>query len=255
MVSSVPSALIIEGQAPKEGTKYSDCPQWMDKTLIANGYGDYIFTLNKNGSGENIDFFFGMPKDRITAAKPFRKYWKKHGNHRWAPILKSLEIIEDRVFPRSSNYTGTDASGATVTGIILGPTYYDRYIFIPECNEGSKFLLEEFLSPFPIPIPTYRVPVATSVQFNIPGLSGGFQEALHGDIAIPDTRSGASITLGSQSFPASGFLSGQFFPKTNFRSWVPYVIYHESQQDESCGLWYGQRIRVFPPLRPKAIRR
>jgi hypothetical protein len=259
VVVSVPSALIVEGEIPQprkgwseaeilNRVLYKNTPQWMDKTLVASGYGEYEFLINRGG-GETIEFLFGKPKTKEEATKPFESYWKKHGNHRWPPILKSLEIIEDTSMPRTANVIKNGEAG-----IVIGPTYFDKYVYIPDCNEGSKFWFEEFVSPVPFNLPNYRVPVATAVQFSVPGLSGGFQESLHDDINIPDTRSASSTLFASSSQAASGFVSGQSFPKTNFKTWLPYVVYDEQKQDET-GLWYRQRIRVFPPMRPRAIRR
>jgi hypothetical protein len=251
VVMSVPSHLIHEGTVPELETPYNKMPGWADQTLNGMGYGDYILTMVKNGSEEMINFFFGKDKTKEEAAKPFHKYWKKHGNHRWPPILKSIEILADYSFPRSTN---TIVDG--VVGVAVGPTYFDRYVFIPDVNEGTRFLFEEFTSPRPFKIGVYRTPVPTGIQYSIPGLSGSFGECLHDDVLFPDLRTVTQvIATGGTASLSNGNLAGQFFPKTNFKTWLPYVVYCEQEQDKGSGVWYMQRIRVFPPFRPRAIRR
>ncbi len=258
VLGMVPSHLIEEGSIPEMGTPYRDMPSWSDTGLIQKGYGDYILTLVKGGDSESINFFFGKPKITVgpdgtlvdQSKTPYRKYWKKFGDHRWPPILKNVELVADFSFTRSTN-----ASINGQQGIIIGPTYFERYVFIPDCNEGSKFFIEEFVSPTEFKIPFYRVPLSTGVQYSAPGVSIDFPESLHGDIFFPDLRTSTQVVTSTATFGSSGSLSGASFPRTNFKTWLPYVVYAEQEQDQSCGLWYLQRVRVFPPLRPRTIRR
>lgn len=253
---TVPSHFIFEGTQPRLGERYDKTANWMDKSMVSMGYGDYIFSMSKDGGGQTTQFTFGKNKnDRqskdplLNSMVPFHKSWKKFGNHRWAPILKNLTILTDNSFPRSANVI----SGLNL-GIINAPVYFDRYVYIPDCNEGTRFFLEEFVGPEPYKIPRYRVPIATGIQYNIGNLSGGFQECLHDDVFIPTTTTGNVLVNGTLSGGGIG-QEGQFFPATPFKTWLPYVLYDEQEQDKSSGAWYRQRIRVFPPLLPRAIRR
>lgn len=219
-----------------------------DASLAQDGrFGLYQY-VDKKSDDEYVNFIYAKNKTDEEKNTPFRSSWKKHGNHRWPPILKGIVILSDNSLPRSANYIQNG-----VSGIATGPSYYDRYIYIPDCNEGTRFLLEEFFAATQFVIPRYRTPVATSVQFSVPGLNGSFQECLHDDIDIPPVRTANAVYLGGQSFTGNGQVEGQFFPKTNFKTWLPYVLFDEQEQRESG--WYRQRIRVFPPILPKAIRR
>jgi hypothetical protein len=222
---------------------------WIPDAAMATDerFGLYQYVDKSSGDGY-VKFVYAAPKTDAQKNTPFRSSWKKHGNHRWPPILKSIVILSDNNLPRSANVIQNGQSG-----IATGPTYYDRYIYIPDCNEGTRFLLEEFFAATQFVIPRYRTPVATSVQFSIPGLNGSFPECLHPDIDIPPARTANAVYLGDQAFSGNGQVEGQFFPKTNFKTWLPYVLFDEQEMRESG--WYRQRIRVFPPLLPKAIRR
>lgn len=214
-----------------------------------NRFGLYVFTDSGKQEGDVV-FKYGLPKSQVVANTPFRRTWMKHGNHRWPPILKGIVLLEDNAFPRSTNYISNG-----VQGVATGANYYDRYIYIPDTNEGTRFLLDEFLSPMPFQIPRYRTPVATSVQYSVNGLNGSFPECLHDEITIPATRTATATYIGGTAFSGNGSVEGQYFPRTNFKSWTPYVVYDSQEQQEDSGLWYRQRIRVYPPTLPRAIRR
>lgn len=230
---------------PVEGTTYRNFPEG----LIARSYpvelwGDYIYTSPMGDHG----LLFAKPKTPEQAITPWRRQWSKFGNHRWHPILKNLILIENPSFPRSTNFIQNGQQG-----FATAPSYDDRYVYIPDVNEGTRFFTEEFQAPTQYVIPRYRTPVPTGVQYSVGDLRGAFQECLHDDIEIPATRSSNAIYLGGAAYSGNGSVEGQVFPRTNFKTWLPYVIYDE--QELTNGVWYRKRIRVFPPARPRAIRR
>lgn len=222
---------------------------WIPDAALATDsqFGLYIFTDTEN-EGTDIMFFYGKPKTTEEANTPWRKQWSKFGNHRWHPILKNLILLENPSFPRSTNFIQNGQQG-----FATAPSYDDRYTYIPDVNEGTRFFTEEFQSPTQFVIPRYRTPVPTGVQYSVGDLRGSFPEALHDDIDIPATRSANAIYLGGAAYSGNGSVEGQFFPRTNFKTWLPYIVYDE--QELTSGVWYRKRIRVFPPARPKAIRR
>lgn len=232
-----------------EGSLFSDFPLIPDQDLASDSrFGQYRFSECADEGPANMRFFFGKNKTPEEANDPFRSTWKKFGNHRWMPILKGIAIIQDYSFPRSTN-----AINLIQQGIATAPSNYDRVIYVPDCNEGTRFRVDEFISPVAFKIPRHRTPVATSVQYSVNGLRGEFQECLHGDIEIPASRTGNAEFFGTSGSVGSGSIEGQSFPATNFKTWIPYVVYDE--QELQSGIWYRQRIRVYPPLRPKVIRR
>jgi hypothetical protein len=216
---------------------------------VKQGWGDYIYTSKQEIGDGGLRFFWGLNKTEEEKNTPYQRVWKKHGNHRWPPILKSLYLLEDYNFPRSTNRV-TRAGGS---GVVIAPTYYDRVVYIPDTNEGTRFLVEEFLAATPFVIPRYQTPVATGVQYSINGLQGSFPECLHDDIEIPSTTTASIAYQSGSAAAAGGSLEGQFFPRTNFKNWRPYVVFDE--QEEVPTGWSRMRIRVYPPMRPRAIRR
>lgn len=230
---------------PAAGTSYGD----MARELFAQDYNqnfdDYVYTGQMPNAKTRGVLAFAKFKTPEEAFRPFRRYWKKNGNHRWPPLLKNYIVISDNSMPRSSNIITNGQPG-----IVTGPNFYDRYVYIPDCNEGTRFLLEEYFGPIEFVIPRYRAPVATGVQSAITGSS--FPESLHDDIELPGQRMADAMYYGGNAYSGNGTVEGQSFPRTNFKTWLPYVLFAEQEYQD--GGWYMQRIRVFPPLRPKAIR-
>lgn len=240
---------MAEFDAYLEGALFKDFPIIPDQALAQDDqFGLYRFTDSEDGDAEHLRFFFGKNKTAEEANTPYRRQFSKFGNHRWHPILKNLVILENTAFPRSTNFIQNGQQG-----LATGPSYDDRYIYIPDVNEGSRFFTEEFVGSVPFNIPQYRVPIPTGIQYSMGDLRGSFPEALHDDIVIPMAQTSNAIYLGGQAYAGNGPVEGQFFPRTNFKTWLPYIVYDEQQLTN--GVWYRKRIRVFPPLRPKAIRR
>lgn len=220
-----------------------------DNALAADSrFGLYVYvqkTIDRKTGV--VNFHYGPPMTEEKKKTPYRRQWKKFGNHRWPPILKGVAILQDNAFPQSTNYISVGQ-----LGVATASKFYDRYLYVPDTSEGTRFFLEEFFSPTQFVIPRYRTPVATAVQYSVNGLNNSFPECLHDDIDIPATRTANATYLGGDAFAGNGSVEGQFFPKTNFKTWLPYVLSHEQEQVEAG--WYGFRIRVFPPLLPRAIR-
>ncbi len=229
---------------PPEGTPYKSFPPGIRSGDYLKAYGEYIYVGQTGDRG----LLFAKNKSKQEANTPFRKQWSKFGNHRWHPILKNLVLLENPSFPRSTNIIQNGQQGFAVAS-----SYDDRYIYIPDANEGTRFFTEEFFCGQMFTIPRYRVPIPTGVQYSIGDLRGSFQECLHDDIDIPATRQANAVYLGGAAYSGNGTLQGQFFPRTNVKSWVPYCCYDEQSLTESG--WYRKRIRVFPPARPRAITR
>jgi len=231
---------------PKEGTLYKDFPKGIKSDDYLKQFAEYVYVCQI----PTHKLLFAPNKTPQEANTPYRSVFSKFGNHRWHPILKNLVLLENPSFPRATNFILNGEQG-----FANAPSYDDQYIYIPDVNEGSRFLTQEYFSPRPFVIPSYRVPIPTGIQYSLGDLKGSFQDCLHDDIEIPAARQSNAIFLGSTALSGSGSQSGQFFPKTNFQTWLPYVVYDEQELQVEGGGWYRKRIRVYPPLRPRAIRR
>lgn len=211
-------------------------------TNVINRYAGYItLSFAKHKDDTVIDPVTGLT-EKMT---PYRET-PTFGNHYWHPILQSLVFIEDHNFPRST-YGGRGGQSAIVTG----PTYYARQIYQPSVSEGTRFLKKEYFADTPFLIPSFLVPIPTSVAYDLPGLRGSFPECLHPKILIPATQTAtASFVAGNQG-GASSALRGQRFPETNFTEWRPYIV--SAEQGQKNGGWYMATILVIPPLQPDRI--
>ncbi len=227
-----------------EGSLFKDFPLIPEQALVEK-YGDYVFTDCKDGgTGQTLSYFFAKNKTDDEKNTPFESRWIKFGNHRHPPILKGLAFIEDYSFPNATNIIQDEESG-----IAVSPRNYLREAYIAEVNEGSRFLLDEFVSPTPFLIGQYPVPQPGRVSYQLNGLHGSFEECLHDDLEIPASN-GATTTLvdGSETSVESR-IAGQFFPRTNFKRRRPYIF--AADQEKRNGVHYMQRLRVFPPRTPK----
>lgn len=236
----------VGGKIPPQGTPYSSP---LFKTYFSKDYkkefSDFIYT------GQVGEYGLGFARakgpddlDEVGNIKPFRSTWTKFGNHRWCPILKGLAFVSDSTFPLSTNIVSGSESG-----IATAPKNYVREVFIQEVNEGSRFFLQEFTSPFPFQMPRFPVPQPGRVSYQINGIQGSFEECLHDDIEIPYTDSTTAILVGSTGSVSDAKIPGQFFPRTNFRRRRNYVL--ASDQELRDGVWYMQRLWVYPPKQPR----
>lgn len=228
------------------GTKLRETPDWIPKIPASTQeYGEYEFIKRTNKDAEYVTYYFGKPKSEEDKNTPFRPAVTSCKNHRWPMVIHALAKIQDRFMGRSAS-----ARSGTSPATNIGPQYYLKEAITQECNEGTLFLLEEFLSPTPFDIPQHQVPVATSMKIILPGVEQTYPESLHGRIEIEDSLSSdAQIVAGAASDFGSA-LSGQVFPATNFEDWRPYYLEDDQKQLE-CGLWHRWRIRVKPPRKPE----
>jgi hypothetical protein len=203
----------------------------------AEDWGGYVYGDSVESPVGWLSFLWVKKKTELEKSTPFRTY-ERFGNHRWPPVLRGLKFFQDTNFPNAINGPGGR--------IIFAPRYYVREIFIPEQNEGTRFVTEEFLSDSKYDIPQYPIPEATSVSYDILGVSGRFPECLHQRIVIPSTRTAtAAYSVGEGNTGAAGALAGQIFPATNFEERAPYYV--SDQQQFRDGQWYRERTQVFPP--------
>jgi hypothetical protein len=146
---------------------------------VADGYGDYLYTGTQDAE-DGLWLLFAKPKTAAEALTPFRRYTKKFGNHYWHPILVDVVIV-------------ADVGRVIATPGPNGTTRYEyphvmRKIYIPPVSEGTRFIMEEGVSPTPIVIPQKRVPMPGNVSFDFGDVHGDFPECLHGRSLRSTTR-------------------------------------------------------------------
>lgn len=225
-------------------TKYADWKHCI-YPQASGDYGGYVYADSVESPADWLGFLWVKRKTETEKNTPFRMH-ETFGNHRWPPEVRSIRFYQDPGFPRAINGPGGS--------IITGPTYYVRVNYIPEQNEGTRFVTKEFLSDTPFNIPQYPVPEPTSISYDVPGASGSFPECLHPKIVIPATRTATqSFTVTGGSSGASGTVPGQVFPATNFETRSPYFVSDEQQFTD--GQWYRRQTQVFPPPELEAINR
>lgn len=227
---------------PVVGSTFKLWTQASGFTELVAAHGNWTFAQMKtqDAPGQMNAFYWVRPRTAAERQTPFRTS-SKFGNHRWPPILKQLQFIPARDFPITSQLS----DGKT----IYANRYLVREVYIPEVNEGSRFVTEEFISDTKFDIPQYPVPTPTSISYHYLNLRGGFPECLHKKIDIKALISTTASYNGSVTTANYNELQGQVFPATNFTEWAPYVL--SDDQDLVGGVWYRKRIRVYPPPMPK----
>lgn len=212
---------------------------------VKQGWGDYAYTSKQPIGEGGMRFFWAKNKNDEDKNTPFRSYTEVK-NHRWSPILLAFGIQQDYTFPNSTNViSGNDV------GIVTAPRNYPKYVYIPEVNEGSRFVIEEFFAATKFDIPQTPVPTATAVQVNMLDVTLSFPESLHPKIVIPNTRTGLTQVIAGVAGEAGGGINGQVFPATNFETWAPYIMTDQQEFTETG--WHRIRVRVYPPALPDAI--
>lgn len=231
------------GVIPAQGTSYSanDFRGLLGSDYLKE-FDDFVYVQQLDDTKTGGQLVFARHFTDEERATPFR-VTSRFGNHRWPPILKELRFMLARDFPIVSQLS----DGKT----IYANRYLVREVYIPEVNEGSRFVTEEFISDEPFVIPQYAVPTPTSITYNYLNLRGGFPECLHRRIDIKNLISTTAAYNGTVTTDAYNELQGQIFPATNFIEWAPYVL--SDDQTLSGGVWYRKRVRVYPPPMPETI--
>lgn len=204
-------------------------------------FGSYICT-KVDGSGKFHRAWFGKPKTAVEADTPFKTPEEDMGNHYWPPILKAVEITRNKV-PKTAN---------TGDNIYSGFTYSAVPIFVPNADTGTLFVLREMLSPVKFNIPQWPTPITGAVHFPLPNSSPfSFPECLHDDIVIGGLQDLEQIvdTVGLAVTNRVGLVNNRNFPATNFKTWLPYILY-DRQTQLATGLYHRRQMEVVPPPLP-----
>ncbi len=225
-------------------TTYKEMPR-IAIPLRMPEFENYVFTDKIVAGPTSYWFLFGPPKTIEEAAIPFRST-PSFGNHPWHPILLQLKFLRDPSFPNVINN-----SNGTNFGITTAARTFVREVYIPGASEGSRFIKDEFTSPVKFNIPSYQTPLASHVSYDFLGVSGSFPECLHDDILIPPQTASLASYYVTGTVAGGQAIEGQFFPRTNFITWQPYIV--SDDQELKDGMWYRVRTRVYPPPLPDQI--
>lgn len=231
-----------DSSKPVEGTTTYRAFKWHTDQGGTESFYDYIYTYAEPQQRDGmIGFNFAKPKTDEQKRTPFRSFLERSGNHPWPDILTALAVTADYTFPRAGAII-KDGELGTVTG----PSYRVSEANIPQMNEGTRFLVQEFCAPTVFTIPRYRVPGATSVSLALPdGTTYRHPECLHDDIEIEALNTASSTYLAGSESTVGGNILNQKFPASNFSRWRPYWFSDEQVLRE--GLWFRRRVRVIPP--------
>lgn len=234
------------GIVPKQGTLYSSA-EW--RTFFGadyrNNFRDFVYVTQLEDTAKGGQFLFAKGMTDEEKNTPFRTTFACK-NHRWPMVVHGLEKLEDPIMGRSANgFSGTHPTAN------IGPEYYLKQAITQECNEGTRFQLDEFFAPTPFDIPQYPVPVPQSMHIILPGLTQTFPECLHPRIQIEDSISSTGQIIAGTASAFGSAISGQLFPATNFKDWSPYVLEHDQKLQD--GGWYSWRITVYPPAKPPNV--
>jgi len=222
------------------GTKYGQLPSPIAPQGASPQYANYTLSKVFNRYAGYISLSFAKPKTDEEKYTPYETGWT-FGNFYWHPILDALVFIEDRNFPR---FTSGGKYGQNA--IISGPTYYVREGYRPSLNEGTRFYKKEYFANTPYIIPSFMVPHPSSVSYDMNGIRGQFPECLHPEINIPSTQTANAAFIVGDYAVASGALSGQFFPATNFEEREPYTFSADTKPQN--GGFYMATITALPPI-------
>lgn len=252
LVTFVERSNVYPRDIPTVGSQFKDWTRASGFTELVPAHGTWVFTQMKTQDAPGAVNAFYWAKTRTDAARntPFR-VTSKYGNHRWPPILKSLRFILARDFPIAAKKTKRGGSPSDPTETVFANRYLTREVYIPAVDEGSRFVIEEFVSETPFTIPQYPVPTTTSISYHYLNLKGGFPECLHKTIRLSNLVTTTSVNNGTLTSSNYNQLEGQVFPATNFTEWAPYVV--SDDQDQVNGIWYRKRVRVYPPPEPNTI--
>lgn len=213
---------------------------------VKEGWGNYVYTRKRPLGDGVIRFFWVKNKTEAEKAIPFR-ITPTMGNHYWPPVLLGIDVQKSRV-PRSVD---------TGNRVYRGNNYSVIPIWIPSADTGTLFILREFTSPDQFNIPQHPTPLATPVNFPVPGQGiFNFPESLHPDITVDSFEDSTNYfdtnTLGIIS--DVGITTPWFFPATDPKTWVSYILYDRQTQDDETGIWHRTQMEVNPPNLPRRQR-
>jgi len=238
----VPQMVMLSNSAPALESVYSSWSLTGKKDL-GSPRNSYVFTGLSDGPSGWLCFNWMAAKTDEEMNTPFETL-PMLDNHTWHPILKDVRCRPDAEFPLATNVGDT---------VVNTPRNYVSVDYVPEVEEGSRILLRRYYGPRVHNIPHHKVPVPTSPNWDIPGAQDMYRKVLHDDIGVFAGNNGAVIMSGPEAKQMLGISGAEFFPATNFTSWMPYV-FKDTQTKDEFGGYLRESYLVIPPVAPKTIK-
>lgn len=208
---------------------------------------DYVCTSIPEGqSGDFILVYFSKPKSATEAMVSFFTHTPSMQNLYWPPILLKIDIVRSKI-PRTVN---------TGDSIYRGFTYTATPTFIPSADTGTLYIQHEYLGSSEYNIPQYPTPLASAVNFPLPGSSPfQFNECLHGPISVDQLTDSYDIyaTVGGAVTSNVGVVGRYSKPATDFETWLPFIL-TARQNRTAAGSYHLVETEVIPPPLPDGER-
>ena len=233
---------LFPSQLPRLNTPFNKCGILPIKSRVTQAeLGLYEYTqMTKEGS--YLWFYFVKAKKDSEMGEPFETV-PACDSHPWPPMLREVKCTPDAKFPLATN-----VGDSTVNT----PRNYVTVDYVPEAAEGTRILIKRYYGPRIHLIPQHPAPLATSVNWDIPGANDFYRKALHPAIGVRVTDSGAEIIVGEAARHLKGVEGAEFFPATNMTEWTRYV-FRDGQQKDSNGGWLREQWIAIPPHKPESI--
>jgi hypothetical protein len=170
-------------------------------------------------------------------------------DHYWHAVLLDLKFIQDFGFPMGVNSVNSAGHASIMSGARLLP----RYDLVPPSTEGTHFVIKLYFSNTPHAIGRSPSPQPSSVHAHFSSATFDHPECLHDDIIIEDQISAMDMydATTKSGGSASGSVSGQFFPATNFRNRRPYIV--NDRQDLMKAIYLRTQRWAHPPLGTRTV--
>lgn len=170
----------------------------------------------------------------------------ENGDFYWDPILYGIAYFVDFRYPLFTR--GPDGK------YIYSPRYYPRIDYVDAATQGTLFTHEHFVHTTPPVVKQQDAPLGTTVRHTFGNIDDTYQKCLHKTLVLDPKISAfaAFDEVTGSTFPASGTISGQISPRTNFVTWQSYV--HSIKVVEHDLLYELIKTTVTPPPVPKPSR-
>lgn len=228
---------------PVVGSAYS---AWANKDpLKISAWGTYVFVRMKT-ENDLLWFFWMKPKTAAEMLVAFETVPSTEPKP-WPPMLRNVRCKVNNNIPLSAMQLVNGVETLTTA-----PRNFVTVDYVPEAEEGGRVLVKRYYGPTVHEIPAHEAPIATSVNWDIPGAQDFYRKCLHPDIAVYVTDEGAIILVGAKAKQYRNFPGAEFFPATNFLVWRSYT-FSDVQEQDFIGGWLRTRKIAIPPKVPEVI--
>lgn len=244
----VPQIAMLTNSVPALETVYTSWTMAGKATMPAP-YNAYQFSGLSSAPDGYIGFSFLAPKTDEQMLVQVIPDAPETGTkpEPWYPLLRDARVRVDNETPISS----TKLIDGVET-VVTTPKNYVTVDYVPEANEGGRVIKRTYYGPRPHAIPAHIAPLATAVNWDVPGAQDFYKKCLHPDVGVFVGNNGATIIVGPKAKQLKNVPGAEFFPATNQQKWVPYTFRDTQRQDEFGG-WIREELIAFPPKLPKTV--